>query len=57
MTGVYYFLLLQQLTSVPSPNVANMAANIRGIVYVYVYIYIAVILILSFYFLYIVYKN
>jgi len=31
MTGVYYFLLLQQLTSVPSPNVANMAAMIRGI--------------------------
>ena len=59
MTGVYYFLLLQQLTNVPSPNVANMAANIRGIVYVYVYIYIYccyfnfVILI----FVYIVYKN
>jgi hypothetical protein len=29
-----YFLLLQQFTSVPSPIVANMAAMIKGIVYI-----------------------
>ena len=29
-----YFLLLQQLTSVPKPSVAPIIANIRGIVYI-----------------------
>jgi hypothetical protein len=57
MTGVYYFLLLQQLTNVPSPNVANMAANIRGIVYVYVYIYCCYFNFVILIFVYIVYKN
>ena len=46
-----YFLLLQQLTSVPKPSVAPIIANIIGIVYIlkilyfilYFYYYIGII--------------